>query len=154
MYLLKAKKVTCSKCVIISLIDFVRSLYGITFLLMTFSLYQLRTMRSTAYMINVEKEKYKNCCVTQGDQPGPRDGTKPAEYTHIRSFTYGQIRDVFQSMNQRRAEYQNKVERVMQYLKKFELSQNVQNRVRNWFQYNWEDRNTLGLLSHFLRYIR
>ncbi|CAF1031585.1 unnamed protein product [Adineta steineri] len=46
-------------------------------------------------------------------------------------------------MNQRRSEYQNKVEQVMQYLKKFELPQTVQTRVRNWFQYNWEDRNTL-----------
>ncbi|CAF1079679.1 unnamed protein product [Adineta steineri] len=61
----------------------------------------------------------------------------------IFALLIGQIRDVFQSMNQRRSEYQNKVEQVMQYLKKFELPQTVQTRVRNWFQYNWEDRNTL-----------
>ncbi|CAF3666112.1 unnamed protein product [Adineta steineri] len=47
-------------------------------------------------------------------------------------------------MNQRRSEYQNKVEQVMQYLKKFELLQTVQTRIRNWFQYIWEDRNTLS----------
>jgi hypothetical protein len=50
-------------------------------------------------------------------------------------------------MNQRRSEYQNKVEQVMQYLKKFELPKTVQSRVRNWFQYNWEDRNTLGIFD-------
>ncbi|CAF0899419.1 unnamed protein product [Adineta ricciae] len=61
----------------------------------------------------------------------------------IFALLIGQIRDVFQSMNQRRSEYQNKVEQVMQYLKKFELPKTVQDRVRNWFQYNWEDRNTL-----------
>jgi hypothetical protein len=63
----------------------------------------------------------------------------------IFALLIGQIRDVFQSMNQRRSEYQNKVEQVMQYLKKFELPKTVQSRVRNWFQYNWEDRNTLGM---------
>ncbi|CAF0757793.1 unnamed protein product [Rotaria sp. Silwood1] len=61
----------------------------------------------------------------------------------IFALLIGQIRDVFQSMNQRRSEYQNKVEQVMQYLTKFGIPKTVQDRVRNWFQYNWEDRNTL-----------
>ncbi|CAF5189730.1 unnamed protein product, partial [Rotaria magnacalcarata] len=61
----------------------------------------------------------------------------------IFALLIGQIRDVFQSMNQRRLAYQNKVEQVMQYLTKFELPKTLQDRVRNWFQYNWEDRNTL-----------
>ncbi|CAF1015365.1 unnamed protein product [Didymodactylos carnosus] len=61
----------------------------------------------------------------------------------IFALLIGQIRDVFQSMNQRRADYQNKVENVMIYLKKFELPTAVQDRVRMWFQYNWHDRNTL-----------
>lgn len=69
----------------------------------------------------------------------------------IFALLIGQIRDVFQSMNQRRLEYQNKVEQVMQYLKKFELPITVQSRVRNWFQYNWEDRNTLGTFDSFER---
>jgi cyclic nucleotide gated channel beta 1 len=68
----------------------------------------------------------------------------------IFALLIGQIRDVFQSMNQRRLEYQNKVEQVMEYLKKFEIPVTVQDRVRNWFQYNWEDRNTLGMFSVFL----
>ncbi|CAF0930657.1 unnamed protein product [Rotaria sordida] len=61
----------------------------------------------------------------------------------IFALLIGQIRDVFQSMNQRRSEYQNTVEQVMQYLTKFGIPKTVQDRVRNWFQYNWEDRNTL-----------
>ena len=71
----------------------------------------------------------------------------------IFALLIGQIRDVFQSMNQRRLEYQNKVEQVMQYLKKFELPVTVQSRVRNWFQYNWEDRNTLGMFVFIGTYI-
>ena len=63
----------------------------------------------------------------------------------IFALLIGQIRDVFQSMNRRRSNYQNQVEQVMEYLKKFGIPISVQNRVRNWFQYNWEDRNTLGL---------
>ena len=92
---------------------------------------------------------------TIGNIPTPQTGLEYIFVTigylfalFIFALLIGQIRDVFQSMNQRRSEYQNKVEQVMQYLTKFELPKTVKDRVRNWFQYNWKDRNTLGMFVY------
>ncbi|CAD5110909.1 DgyrCDS271 [Dimorphilus gyrociliatus] len=56
----------------------------------------------------------------------------------------GQIRDIFQSAGYAKTYYRKSMDQTIQYMKTLNLPKELQDRVRMWFNYNWEHQKTLN----------
>lgn len=68
-----------------------------------------------------------------------------------------QIRDIFESANLVKSSYQKAQDSTLQYLQNLNVNKKVQLKVRDWFNYNWEQQKTLSMLilmgRHCLRWL-
>lgn len=69
----------------------------------------------------------------------------PTLFLCLASFPYLQIRDIFESANSVKSNYQKSQDSTLQYLQKINVPKSLQNKVRNWFNYNWEQQKTLSM---------
>lgn len=55
-----------------------------------------------------------------------------------------QIRDIVHAAGQVEASYRKQMDITFWYMQSINLPKEMQARVRNWFNYNWEQQKTLG----------
>lgn len=57
---------------------------------------------------------------------------------------YIQIRDIVATASKNKEEFRKTMDAALQYCQALKLPQEVQNKVRQWFIYTWQEQKTLG----------
>ena len=55
-----------------------------------------------------------------------------------------QIRDIFQAANAAKTNYRETMDKTVAYMNSVNVPEQVQNKVRSWFNYNWQHQKTLS----------
>lgn len=58
----------------------------------------------------------------------------------------GQIRDIVSNASRNREDYRRQMDMALSECKRLNLSRELTDRVRDWFDYTWAQQKTLGLL--------